>query len=52
MYSTQQQIERERQKIKVREEEQRIKFIQGLIFAPIFLLGWMPILWIVTKIFK
>jgi hypothetical protein len=52
MYSTQQQIERERQKIKEREEDQRTRLIQGMILAPIMFLGWFPIVWIFAKIFK
>ena len=52
MYSTQRQIDYERQRIKEREEEQRTKLIQGMILAPVLVLGWFPILWIITKIFR
>jgi hypothetical protein len=52
MYSTQRQIDYERQRRQEREAEQRTKLIQGMILAPVFLLGWFPILWIVAKIFK
>jgi hypothetical protein len=52
MYSTQQQIEYERQRTKEREAEQRAKLIQGMILAPVLMLGWFPILWIISKVFK
>jgi hypothetical protein len=52
MYSTQRQIDYERQRIREREAEQRAKLIQGMIIAPIFLLGWFPIVWILSKIFR
>jgi len=52
MYSTQRQIDYERQRRQEREAEQRTKLIQGMILAPIMFLGWFPILWIVAKIFK
>ena len=50
MYSTQRQIDYERQRIQEREAEQRSKLIQGMILAPILMLGWFPILWVMTKI--
>jgi hypothetical protein len=52
MYSTQRQIESERQRVKEREAEQQTKLIQGMILAPVFLLGWFPIVWILSKIIK
>jgi len=52
MYSTQQQIEREKQRRQEREEDQRTRLIQGMILAPIMFLGWFPIVWIFAKIFK
>ena len=52
MYSTQRQIEAERQRVKEREAEQRSKLIQGIILAPIMFLGWFPILWILSKLIK
>jgi hypothetical protein len=52
MYSTQRQIDYERQRIKEREAEQRAKLIQGMILAPILLLGWFPIMWILSKFLK
>jgi hypothetical protein len=52
MYSTQRQIEAERQRIQQREAEQRTKLIQGIILAPILLLGWFPVLWILSKLIK
>ena len=52
MYSTQRQIDYEKQRVKEREAEQRTKLIQGMILAPVFLLGWFPIVWILSKIIK
>jgi hypothetical protein len=52
MYSTQRQIDYERQRIQERESQQRTRLIQGIILAPIMFLGWFPILWIIAKIFK
>jgi hypothetical protein len=52
MYSTQRQIEGERQRVKEREAEQRARFIQGLFLAPLFLLGPFIILWLIVIISK
>jgi hypothetical protein len=52
MYSTQQQIDYERRRTKERESEQRTKFIQGMMLAPIMFLGWFPIVWILSNFFK
>jgi hypothetical protein len=52
MYSTQRQIDYERQRTKEREAEHRSKIVQGMILVPVFLLGWFPILWILSKIIK
>jgi hypothetical protein len=52
MYSTQRQIEGERQRVQQREAEQRTKLIQGMILAPILLLGWFPALWVLSKLIK
>jgi hypothetical protein len=52
MYSTQRQIDYEQQRTKGREAEQQVKLIQGIILAPVFLLGWFPILYICSKFFK
>ena len=52
MYSTQRQIEYERQKTKERETEQRAKLIQGMILAPVLMLGWFPILWVLSKFLR
>ena len=52
MYSTQRQIDYERQRVKEREAEQRVRLIQGMILVPVFLMGWFPILWILSKVFK
>ena len=52
MYSTQRQIDYERQRIEEREAEQRANLIQGIILAPILLLGWFPIVWVLSKFFR
>ena len=52
MYSTQRIIEAEKERIKQREAEQRTKLIQGIILVPVFLVGWFPIVWILSKFFK
>jgi hypothetical protein len=52
MYSTQRQIDYDRQRRQEREAEQRVRLIQGMILAPVFLLGWFPIVWILSKIFR
>jgi len=52
MYSTQRQIDYEQQRTKERKAEQRAKLIQGMILAPILLLGWFPIVWILSKFLK
>jgi hypothetical protein len=52
MYSTQQQIESERRRIKEREAEQRARFIQGLFLAPVFILGPFIIPWLIVIVFK
>jgi cobalamin biosynthesis protein CobD/CbiB len=52
MYSTQRLIEAERKRIKEREAEQRVRFIQGLFLAPIFLLGPFIILWLIIIVSK
>jgi hypothetical protein len=52
MYSTQRQIEYEKQRRQERESEQRVRLIQGMILAPIMFLGWFPILWLLSKIFR
>jgi hypothetical protein len=52
MYSTQRQIEYEKQRRQERESLQRTRLIQGMILAPILMLGWFPILWILSKVIK
>jgi len=52
MYATQRLIEAEKQRIKEREAEQRANLIQGIILAPVLLLGWFPIVWILSKLIK
>jgi hypothetical protein len=52
MYSTQRQIEYERKRQQEKESLQRTRLIQGMILAPILMLGWFPILWILSKVIK
>jgi len=52
MYSTQRQIDYERQKQQEKESQQRTRLIQGMILTPVLLLGWFPILWILSKLIK
>jgi hypothetical protein len=52
MYSTQRQIEYEKQRTKEREAEQRSRLIQGILLVPVFLIGWYPIVWILSKIVR
>jgi hypothetical protein len=52
MHSTQRQIDYERQRTKKRESEQRTKLIQGMFLVPVFLIGWFPIVWILSKFVK
>jgi hypothetical protein len=52
MYSTQRLIEAEKERIKQRETEQRTKLIQGMILVPVFLIGWFPIVWVLSKFFR
>jgi hypothetical protein len=33
------------------EAETHKNFILGLIFAPIYLLAWFPIVWVIAKVF-
>jgi len=52
MYSSFRQIEYERKRMKEREAEHRTNLIHGIILAPVLLLGWFPILWILSKLIK
>jgi hypothetical protein len=52
MYSTQRQIEAERQRTKEKETEYRTRFIQGLFLAPLLLLGPFIILWLIVIVSK
>jgi hypothetical protein len=45
-------IEAEKERIKEREAEQRAKLIQGMILAPVLILGWFPIVWVLSKFLK
>ena len=52
MYSSFRQIEYERKRQQEKESQQRTRLIQGMILAPILLLGWFPILWMLSKFLK
>ena len=43
------EVQRRRQQEKEAEHRRNIKL--GLIFAPVYLLAWFPIVWIVAKVF-
>jgi hypothetical protein len=42
--------ETEKRRIAEKQSEERNNFIMGLILAPIFLFGWFPIVWAISKI--
>jgi len=42
----------EKERIRERKSEQRANLIQGMILAPVLMLGWFPIVWILSKFFK
>jgi hypothetical protein len=44
--------ETERRRMAEKQSEQRTKFIQGLILAPVLMLGWFPLVWLIAKVFK
>ena len=44
--------ETERRRSAEKAAEARKNLIQGIILAPILLLGWFPILWIISKIIR
>ena len=50
-HSTSSFVEAQRRKIKEKEEIARANLIKGMIFTPIYLLAWFPIVWIVAKVF-
>jgi uncharacterized membrane protein len=52
MYSSFRQIEYERKRQQEKESLQRTRLIQGIILAPIFLFGWFPIVWVLSKFFR
>ena len=42
----------ERNRRLAREAEHKRNFFLGLIFFPIWVAGWFPILWLISKVFK
>ena len=52
MNSTQRIVEAERERRREREAEQRTKLIQGIILAPVLMLGWYPIVWVLSKFLR
>jgi uncharacterized membrane protein len=44
-------VEAQRLRQKEKEELARANLIKGMIIAPIYLLGWFPIVWIISKVF-
>jgi hypothetical protein len=43
--------ETEKRRVAEKRAIERNNFIMGLILAPVYLLGWFPILWILSKLF-
>lgn len=52
MNSTQRIVEAERERRRQREAEHRANLIQGMILVPVFLLGWYPIVWVLSKFLR
>jgi hypothetical protein len=50
-YTTPSFIEAQRRRQKEKEEIARANLIKGMIFTPIYLLAWFPIVWIIAKVF-
>jgi hypothetical protein len=50
-YTTSSSIEAQRRRQKEKEEIARANLIKGMIFVPIYLLAWFPIVWIAAKVF-
>jgi uncharacterized membrane protein len=44
-------VEAQRRRQKEKEEIARSNLIKGMIIAPIYLLGWFPIVWIIAEVF-
>jgi hypothetical protein len=42
----------ERNRRLAREAEHKRNFFLGLILFPILIAGWMPVVWIASKVFK
>jgi len=49
--STYTYVEAQRRRQKEKEEIARANLIKGMIIAPIYLFGWFPIVWIISKVF-
>jgi len=49
--STYTYVEAQRRRQKEKEAIARSNLIKGMIIAPIYLLAWFPIVWIVAKVF-
>jgi hypothetical protein len=50
-HSTSSFIEAQRRRQQEKEAIAHSNLIKGMIFAPIYLLAWFPIVWIVAKVF-
>jgi len=42
----------ERNRIKAKQSIAQRNFLLGLIFLPVWVAGWFPILWLVSKVVK
>ena len=42
----------ERNRTKAKNAERRRNMMLGIFIAPALMLGWFPLLWIISKIFK
>jgi uncharacterized membrane protein len=45
-------VEAQRRRQKEKEEIARANLIKGMIIAPIYLLGWFPVVWVLSKVFR
>ena len=50
--STSSFIEAQRRRQQEKEAEHRRNMTLGLILAPILFLGWFPIVWVLSKVFR
>jgi hypothetical protein len=44
-------VEVQKRRQKEKEDLAHANLVRGMIFAPIYLLAWFPIVWIVAKVF-